>query len=771
MKIERCIGGVFAVIGLSQFVAALTIEVEPSFESAGIYLRNAETLEYRVKYRESGVETWEIAPELVWTENLPVPRNSLLGLREGSEYEVAVWLGEDRLARETFSTLSSEVPVAKTVSLAKGPVHIVESGSPDGWIRYVSNGEIEGGSESPNAVTLNDVEYVILEGLTIKGGRYNAVSIADSRHVRIRNCDISGWGRVGERRYDLRGQFLDEDGNLINRDAGILIERCYSVVVEYCYIHDPRGTSNSWAFSHPTGPSAIYVIENENTVIRYNDMIGSNRHRWNDVIESARNGSPEGGFRKDADIYGNAMLFGNDDGVELDGGQMNMRVWGNLIEGTFAGISTAPSFHGPSYLFNNLIVNSGDRLGLFGDALKTNYRSVEDGSVYFLNNTIYRSGRLGGFPASRSLAASYVVQNNVLFPKGAIIAFNAAYGDLRLDRNLFWSSDSEYLENYRGWLIAEGLEEEGVAGVPLFEDSMGGDFTLANESPGAAIAAPFPGFPDFGLRPGISGEMPLRESGVELSRRRIQLQDEAPVEVKISLADTEPLEFQILKNEAFSWFDVETSANVVGPGNPVTLRISRVADEKIEERSGAFLVKLKDGLSVPVIVENSEKPLSASFEKEGDDVVAFIDAESMSGVEKFEVVEREGALSGKTVLFSEADDFSAVPDKVLTATFNCPEDGIYFLAVRLFAKVPAGSHNSVFFAINDDPLVETQFRCAPGWNWAGVSRVQELRNKAWFEPIFLEAGEVTLRIAAREKTVLDAILVLKSPEVIFSSSQ
>ena len=50
---------------------------------------------------------------------------------------------------------------------------------------------------------------------------------------------------------------------------------------------------------------------------------------------------------------------GEDDGMEIDGGQLNSRVYQNRIERFYCGVSLAPNQTGPSYLFRNLIVNLG----------------------------------------------------------------------------------------------------------------------------------------------------------------------------------------------------------------------------------------------------------------------------------------------------------------------------------------------------------------------------------------------------------------------------
>ena len=56
-------------------------------------------------------------------------------------------------------------------------------------------------------------------------------------------------------------------------------------------------------------------------------MLPCESYRWNDAIEGGGNFHVDGGFNRDADIYGNLMCFANDDAVEIDGGQTNVRVF------------------------------------------------------------------------------------------------------------------------------------------------------------------------------------------------------------------------------------------------------------------------------------------------------------------------------------------------------------------------------------------------------------------------------------------------------------
>ena len=57
----------------------------------------------------------------------------------------------------------------------------------------------------------------------------------------------------------------------------------------------------------------------------------------------------------DTDIYGNIIRYCADDAIEADGGGMNVRIWGNYIDGTRTPFSFSPLSLGPTYLFRNVI--------------------------------------------------------------------------------------------------------------------------------------------------------------------------------------------------------------------------------------------------------------------------------------------------------------------------------------------------------------------------------------------------------------------------------
>ncbi|MCK5803376.1 MAG: right-handed parallel beta-helix repeat-containing protein, partial [Lentisphaeria bacterium] len=343
--------------------------VVPLFNACSVYFRSPRRDALSVLYRKKGGD-WLKALQPVYIEEDKMYRGSVVSLDEDTLYELKIVGGEEEiLARNDFRTWASEVPVAKTIVLDEdnfdGCLTIRESGSPDGWIRYVSrDGFVLRNDRKGPLVELYKAKYVLLEGLTLRGGHKDAIAVRKCEYVRIVNCDIAGWGRIGTQRFDIDGKFYTKDGAAINWDSAILVSRSVGTVVERCYIHDPVNTANPWYYSHPSGPQAVGIDKPMSTVLRYNDFIGSDVHRWNDAVEGAGNFHANGGFNRDADIYGNMMCFANDDAIEIDGGQTNVRVFLNKFEGCLCGVSIQGCMSSPSYVFRNLLVNMGDEHGI-----------------------------------------------------------------------------------------------------------------------------------------------------------------------------------------------------------------------------------------------------------------------------------------------------------------------------------------------------------------------------------------------------------------------
>ncbi len=540
--------------------------LRPTFVSCGVCYGSREARDgLSLEWRPRGGE-WRVALQPPRFDETGDYRGSLMGLAEDMEYEVRIRVGGETLASDSFRTWSSEVPVARTVMIdpadATFPLRISDKGSADGWIRYTS---------VPGAVLTNTVpgtamidvagaSHVLLEGLTIVGGPVrHAISISNSSAVRISNCDISGWGRVGTVRYDQLGRIY-EPGAPTSKNAGINFDGAVYVgrgssetVVERCWIHDPRGRANSWRYSHPEGPEAVMMARpDHSTVIRWCDFIGSDHHRWNDAVEGDGNFNENGGFNRDADVYGNFMVFCNDDCIELDGGQQNVRCFGNRFEAALCGVSIQGGMATPSYLHHNVFSGMGDEFGEAGQTIKT--------SSFDLHGT----------------APWCWIATNLFWGTGTGLALHGSDNTARY--NVVGNS---FCKRQGVWAIAEGA-------TVVVADNVQDDETSEAELPTTC---------------------PWRPVGFLLDRARFSgitvLDDRScPAQVEFtatSTGDTD-VRFAVKKNHGLDWFDVSPAEGTIPAGGKVGFTVA-FHPEKMKNRRhwrGAFLVRTPEGLSRPV---------------------------------------------------------------------------------------------------------------------------------------------------------------------------
>lgn len=370
------------------------LRLVPTYVSCSMYWGvKGEVEGIGLEYRAVGAKEWQTAEKPVYFDDAENYRGSIFNLKEDSAYEARIVANGKPRAFGKFRTWRSDVPIAKTVVLdpktAKYPIVISDRGTPDGWIRYTAKPGTVLGSDAvrdSSIIAVRDAEYVIVEGLVIQGGggnRKSPVFIEKSKGVRVRNCEIFGFGSAGRQVFTDKGGgcffenprgFADPSpGRKINWHAGVMIyPETEEITVERCYIHDPRGHSNAWYYSHPAGMEGIFVFRsNGSIVLRWNDIVGSDLHRWNDAIEGADNFSASGGFNRDSDVYGNFCIYSNDDSVELDGGQQNVRCFRNRFESSLAGISIQGCMVSPVYLYENLVTASCDEFGQGSQCIKT----------------------------------------------------------------------------------------------------------------------------------------------------------------------------------------------------------------------------------------------------------------------------------------------------------------------------------------------------------------------------------------------------------------
>lgn len=375
----------------------------PTFTSCSVSA-GTELQSPSIQYRETGGK---------WIKGKDIKMN-ITGLKEDTEYQVKLLDGKKTVGSGTFRTWKSDVPVARTIEIDesgfKAPYVVDCKGSADGWIRITAKGGKLFNPSSKPTFIIKGAEYVLLDDMELRGAKdsHNVITIADSKAVRVRNCDIAGWGTSefapnysllppDDKTGNGLGRYRKLNGKSINYQGAILIGKGSSeIVVERCYIHDPVCRSCSWYYCHPAGPEAIMMnFTDHSTVIRWCDFVGADGHNWNDAVEGAGNFKDNGGFNMDADVYGNFMIFANDDCIELDGGQKNVRCFGNRFESSLCGVSIQGCRVGPSLVYDNAFTGGGEQFGIIGATIKTSLRNGENAESFIYDNLLWGPGKMG----------------------------------------------------------------------------------------------------------------------------------------------------------------------------------------------------------------------------------------------------------------------------------------------------------------------------------------------------------------------------------------
>ncbi|WP_269522433.1 right-handed parallel beta-helix repeat-containing protein [Coraliomargarita parva] len=507
--------------------------VVPTFNSAGFYWKPTGGTESRavsLSYRKKGEAGWREAMPLWFDATRHADagephtgeyRGSLVYLDAGTEYEARLQLQDGPERVVAFATQSENFKIARTVRLPaayEGTYVIDAGGNPDeGYVLYEAEtgggGFWDAAGESAN-LEIN-ASWVIVRGLTLKNGGRHGIILGDVDHVVVDRCDISHWGETGP------------DGQARNFNSAIFSasKLLHSIVVQHCDMHDPRSDSNSWAeqrpgtrSKHPEGPQAISFMGGQGRyVIRFNRIYSDMDHMFNDGMGESKNFGFAGFPNRDSDIHDNFVSHCWDDALEVEGANMNVRVWNNYIDMSLGAIGGAATSLGPVYYFRNVYAVSRKHSGMSANDLRGHYLlkignerpQYTRGKIFLLHNTALQppsfegssvpsSGAQSGivYTSSKKLQENITSRNNIL---------QMRYGkDWAIrDTQKTFSCDYDF-DLYNGRIMArEGAESNGIVGVPLYERTADGRLWLVPGSAGHDAGARLPNFND-----NFSGDAP-----------------------------------------------------------------------------------------------------------------------------------------------------------------------------------------------------------------------------------------------------------------------
>jgi len=456
-------------------------------------------------------------------------RGSIVGLSVGADYEVEVTyvdpdgVSGSRVVSGTVSTLAAAPPTGgnnwyvddvaangdgsagspfnsigtalnaaqpgDTIHLRPGsyaPFSFTKSGTASAWIAVIGDDRDSTfiNSGAPNSITVN-ADYVQIKNLRFRPTSHNSVQVATSRHhVWLDNLYHEDVASAGAN-YN---------------DAGILIEGgTHHVYVLNNIILGPTLAANTWPGSAWDQPGAgIYVRQagEEGTFVfkgntisgGFRDCIGNEGERF--------------GFstRDNTDIALNTITGCKDDGIQMEGDDINLRIWGNDVTANrgYSAVAMESSFVGPVYVFRNVLRLTSTSVA--GSAFKIGYAVP----TFYFHNTIQTSGMPhDGWAGGGS--TGQVLKNNIIVTRanplycmsggpGASYDFNLYYrptgGPVVSRWNCVTGADFDTLAAFTSMA---GQEAHGVYGDPRFVD---GAAHLDTSSPAHDRGTVLPNFND-----------------------------------------------------------------------------------------------------------------------------------------------------------------------------------------------------------------------------------------------------------------------------------
>jgi hypothetical protein len=457
----------------------------PTIHTVGLSLRileggNTSTATVHVAYRQIGSFRWiEAFPlQRVRTDMLsavvrtPFPiaeqfAGSIFDLNANDGYEVKLLVSEgdgrrtlrtgtiytraeppDNPANPHMVAVDSDRTLAEALSSANpGDVITLRAGTYTWPITLDRNGTVENPiivrGTSPDRTVLEAIgaphgvvilaSHVVIEDMTIRGSVWG-IRIDDADDVVVRHTIIE------EVQYGIDGR------SGLNRNFYL----CDNVL-EGNGVNWPDTSSRTWNYEGIVVTGTGHVICH-NTLSGFGDALGLSEPT---VIPN-----------RAIDFYGNDVLWGGDDGIELDYTERNVRAFRNRLGNVGMGISFQPIWGGPAYAFRNVIYNTAN----------APYKLNQDPSGFHIcHNTSIRSG--WAWTQYGTFASNFFFYNNLTVGTYNGVDMTPVIQLAHIDYN-GWSPDGQF-KFTQGWNGFKTLQEQSpyehhgiLLTQPIFEHTI-----------------------------------------------------------------------------------------------------------------------------------------------------------------------------------------------------------------------------------------------------------------------------------------------------------
>lgn len=327
------------------------------------------------------------------------------------------------------------------------PITIRNGGSADEPRVYDGEGlTVDVGCESDHNIVVR-ADNVVIRNYTLLNASSSAVIIDGS--------EDEGYENVVVENVDIRGFNCDEMPDQFA--AGVACWGCTALTVRDSHIETDREYGNGiWLKNYDPERGGGHQFL-RNTIAGGWDGIG---------------GEPEtevyGGVYRDTLIESNTVTGCHDDGIQVEGGNIDVRVAGNTVSRCPVGVAFAPNLQGPLYIEDNVITDLvlGSQDQQFGMKV-----GLEGAGTAYLSRNVISSAEGGGIFQTNAGLSPIVTDGNCIDVEYYAIALGGLPPDgtaFNSDQ-LYTSDDSRFVEwdgtKYRdieSFHAATGQEPDGV---------------------------------------------------------------------------------------------------------------------------------------------------------------------------------------------------------------------------------------------------------------------------------------------------------------------
>jgi hypothetical protein len=342
------------------------------------------------------------------------------------------------------------------------PFTVSKSGTASGYIAIVGEARdqvlINGGANNNIDVTAS---YIQLKNLRLRQSSHSSVNIKlKSHHVWVENL-----------------YHENVSSSFSYNDSGVLVEAgSHNVYVLNNFFYSQSLTNYTYPGVRWDSPgTAIYLMG-------YMDPQGTFVLKGNVINGGFRDGignTPEnwaGGTVDNSDVANNTITGVKDDGIQLEGDDVNLRIYGNDITHTngYAAIAMSPNIVGPAYVYRNVIKMS------WGGAGGSAFKLLGDGYGFYFHNTIDTSASTQRHDAWAGAGPNQYIYNNIIKTSGnpvySVSSSGKYNGNLYSPKNANypvvsrWGGTTDYM-TVTAFRNATGNEQQGRQGDPLFTDA------------------------------------------------------------------------------------------------------------------------------------------------------------------------------------------------------------------------------------------------------------------------------------------------------------